>query len=74
MLVDWPACGRPMVVLLACSPDQLRTSIVQRVLFDDAHGVLFVETRNSVYRLVCEPDAATSPASAALAACRPASM
>ena len=53
VLLGWPRDGAPMVVLLQGATERtLTTSNVRRVLHD-GELQLFVETRNTVYRVQC---------------------
>jgi hypothetical protein len=54
VLLGWPRDGAPMVVLLQGDAERtLTTSNVRRVLHDGDSLQMFVETRNTVYRVVC---------------------
>jgi hypothetical protein len=56
VLLGWPREGAPLVVLLNGETERtLTTSHVRRVLHDDAGRLMYVETRNTVYRLSCAP-------------------
>jgi hypothetical protein len=55
VLLGWPRDGAPLVVLLSGASERtLTTSHVRRVLHDDTRRQMFVETRNTIYRVVCE--------------------
>src|SRR5262249_52233837 len=54
--LGWPRDGAPLVVLLDGEGERtLTTSNVHRVLHDETGQKLFVETRNTIYCLECEP-------------------
>jgi hypothetical protein len=56
VLLGWPRDGAPLVVLLHGEGERtLTTSHVRRVLHDETGEQMFIETRNTVYRVTCAP-------------------
>jgi hypothetical protein len=56
VLLGWPRDGAPLVVLLHGEGERtLTTSHVRRVLHDETNQSMFIETRNTVYRVICQP-------------------
>jgi hypothetical protein len=54
VLLGWPRDGAPLVVLIHGDGERtLTTSHVRRVLHDETGQQMFVETRNTVYRVTC---------------------
>jgi hypothetical protein len=54
VLLGWPREGAPLVVLLNGESERtLTTSHVSRVLHDESGRQMFIETRNTIYRVTC---------------------
>jgi hypothetical protein len=50
-LVSYPVVGRGMVIFRDPNGHRMITTPVRRILGEQDHGALYVETENSVYRL-----------------------
>jgi len=55
VLLGWPRDNAPLVVLLHGEGERtLTTSHVRRVLHEEGVQQMFVETRNTIYRVACQ--------------------